>query len=486
MASRAVCRVENAVIRWCFRAGACAVVAMHTSAVIAGGVPLLRDVIDVGGRPYLRTVIRPLLSAAGDDDRSVYVRDGVCAYIAFAGHAPVQDDALLLRHFGPDMQPLHDDALVAVDPPNVYSAARGSGGTYVVWMPTAGYWQVMLSGIDVTGSPIIDPPATVAVMPEGFQAGYTSVAVGESGTFVAFGIRNVEGNTRQELHGRWLALNGGFLTPQFPVSTLAPHMSEGVYDSHVLGSGNALVLGSQGTRTWDSMRAWVKLLSPTGSVIRTVDLDSLPSEGGAILQRSGGLSVVYMRITSGYQRVATILRKLDFELNTVGPDVELPLQTGFWTSAPDGRIALAGVPNGALDIRVRLFDADGNAVSDWIDPAGPALAPPRKSQWGLTTQGVAYDADGTVWVAFESTEGGIRSYLSQLRPLPPGDLDGDGRLTNFDIDPFVLALTNREAYQAAFPHIPPEAIDILGDMNGDGVLTNFDIDPFVDALVIGP
>ncbi|QOJ13701.1 MAG: hypothetical protein HRU75_03180 [Planctomycetia bacterium] len=68
----------------------------------------------------------------------------------------------------------------------------------------------------------------------------------------------------------------------------------------------------------------------------------------------------------------------------------------------------------------------------------------------------------------------------------PGDLDGDGRLTNFDIDPFVLALTNREAYQAAFPHIPPEAIDILGDMNGDGVLTNFDIDPFVDALVIGP
>ncbi|QOJ13700.1 MAG: hypothetical protein HRU75_03175 [Planctomycetia bacterium] len=244
MASRAVCRVENAVIRWCFRAGACAVVAMHTSAVIAGGVPLLRDVIDVGGRPYLRTVIRPLLSAAGDDDRSVYVRDGVCAYVAFAGHAPVMDDALLLRHFGPDMQPLHDDALVAVDPPNVYSVARGSGSTYVVWMPTAGYWQVMLSGIDVTGSPIIDPPATVAVMPEGYRSGLTSVAVGNSGVFAAYSVRTFDALGHQDMLGRILALNGSPHTPEFAISALPWPMHDSVQDARVIDSGRLVAMGS--------------------------------------------------------------------------------------------------------------------------------------------------------------------------------------------------------------------------------------------------
>ncbi|MBK8913862.1 MAG: hypothetical protein IPM64_04530 [Phycisphaerales bacterium] len=131
-----------------------------------------------------------------------------------------------------------------------------------------------------------------------------------------------------------------------------------------------------------------------------------------------------------------------------------------------------------------FFDANLNLVSERIPVSRTG---PNPTQVAIAFPGdwaTVLEDDGTFWCMW--TIDPRETHVTMLKPFTPGDLDGDGRLTNFDIDPFVLALTNREAYQAAFPHIPPEAIDILGDMNGDGVLTNFDIDPFVDALVNGP
>ena len=62
-----------------------------------------------------------------------------------------------------------------------------------------------------------------------------------------------------------------------------------------------------------------------------------------------------------------------------------------------------------------------------------------------------------------------------------GDLNCDGVLNAFDIDPFVLALTDPAGYTAAWPDC-----DInLADCNGDGVINAFDIDPFVELLT-GP
>ncbi len=62
-----------------------------------------------------------------------------------------------------------------------------------------------------------------------------------------------------------------------------------------------------------------------------------------------------------------------------------------------------------------------------------------------------------------------------------GDLNCDGVLNVFDIDPFVLALTDPAAYAAAYP----ECDIALADMNDDGVVNAFDIDPFVAALAQG-
>lgn len=60
-----------------------------------------------------------------------------------------------------------------------------------------------------------------------------------------------------------------------------------------------------------------------------------------------------------------------------------------------------------------------------------------------------------------------------------GDMNCDGTVNNFDIDPFVLALSNIEAYEQAFPDCDRES---HGDVNDDGVFNNFDIDPFVELL----
>ncbi|MBK8915632.1 MAG: hypothetical protein IPM64_13740 [Phycisphaerales bacterium] len=64
-----------------------------------------------------------------------------------------------------------------------------------------------------------------------------------------------------------------------------------------------------------------------------------------------------------------------------------------------------------------------------------------------------------------------------------GDMNCDGVVNNFDIDPFVLAVVDIDAYSAAFPNCPGATI---GDVNGDNLFNNFDIDPFVACIVALP
>lgn len=60
-----------------------------------------------------------------------------------------------------------------------------------------------------------------------------------------------------------------------------------------------------------------------------------------------------------------------------------------------------------------------------------------------------------------------------------GDMNGDGAVTNGDISPFVLALTDPAGYAASFPSLDPA---VVGDFSGDGSFTNGDIAGFVDRL----
>jgi hypothetical protein len=60
----------------------------------------------------------------------------------------------------------------------------------------------------------------------------------------------------------------------------------------------------------------------------------------------------------------------------------------------------------------------------------------------------------------------------------PGDLNCDGLVNNFDIDPFVLALSQPDQYVIQFPNCNINNADV----NGDGNVNNFDIDAFVALL----
>ncbi|HOO16198.1 MAG TPA: hypothetical protein PLU99_03735 [Phycisphaerae bacterium] len=79
------------------------------------------------------------------------------------------------------------------------------------------------------------------------------------------------------------------------------------------------------------------------------------------------------------------------------------------------------------------------------------------------------------------TEAGVdavRVYDATCTTGLPGDLNCDGAVNVFDIDPFVLALTDAAAYDAAYPTCDIE----LADVNDDGQINAFDIDPFVLLL----
>ena len=102
----------------------------------------------------------------------------------------------------------------------------------------------------------------------------------------------------------------------------------------------------------------------------------------------------------------------------------------------------------------------------------------------MWTTGGDYELSGTVSQPdagvpmtggdFELTGG----FWAGVPPYQLGDLNCDGQLDAFDIDPFVLALTDPVGYAQQFP----DCDRMLADIDGDGDVDSFDIDPFVELL----
>ncbi len=65
--------------------------------------------------------------------------------------------------------------------------------------------------------------------------------------------------------------------------------------------------------------------------------------------------------------------------------------------------------------------------------------------------------------------------------LQTGDLNCDGAIDAFDIEPFILALLDPAGYAVAYPDCDRD----LADINGDSAVDAFDVEPFV-ALLVGP
>ena len=59
-----------------------------------------------------------------------------------------------------------------------------------------------------------------------------------------------------------------------------------------------------------------------------------------------------------------------------------------------------------------------------------------------------------------------------------GDINCDGVVDAFDIEPFLLVLFDPAGYEARFP----DCDRMLADLNFDGQVDPLDIEPFLDVL----
>ena len=163
-------------------------------------------------------------------------------------------------------------------------------------------------------------------------------------------------------------------------------------------------------------------------------------------------------------------------------DPELP----FWTENPesltvthDGELYVG--QNNSFTVQVYsggspLYDA---TVCLWKD--GDIYEVDKTDATGQVTFTVSPATTGTMYVTSR-----LNNYLpdessAQVVEAPDyaiGDLNCDGSINNFDIDPFVLAIMDSGQYAAAYP----DCDYMLADVNEDDTVNNFDIDPFVDLI----
>ncbi len=174
---------------------------------------------------------------------------------------------------------------------------------------------------------------------------------------------------------------------------------------------------------------------------------------------------------------------------------------GFFTK--DGAIVKEGdlAPNGMVYTEFYHLPSS-NANGDWIFSAGVEDPNTGYTISGIFTLDEVVILDGDLdpdghefyygyrpdltdegWFSFYGDTSPGEAIYRGFIPEPDallGDLNCDGLVDFFDIDPFVMAITDPAGYVAAYP----DCDIMLADCNGDGIVDFFDIDAFV-ALVVG-
>lgn len=140
--------------------------------------------------------------------------------------------------------------------------------------------------------------------------------------------------------------------------------------------------------------------------------------------------------------------------------------------------------------------ADGDALYEALGQLGaPAYATPagllvttfrfRTQRVGVPTEVAMPGSAGmyTVTAVYSGAVPGLvvtgRLEAASLTASPTGDMNCDTIVNAFDIDAFVLALTDPAEYTFQFPTCD----HLRADTNCDGQVNAFDIDPFVMLLV---
>jgi hypothetical protein len=144
---------------------------------------------------------------------------------------------------------------------------------------------------------------------------------------------------------------------------------------------------------------------------------------------------------------------------------------------------------GACGCGVPETDSDFDSVPDCIDNCPLAMNPGQEDCDGdgigdacagepdCNGNGVPDSCDLASGFSTDANGNGVPDECEGI-----GDLNCDAAVNAFDMDPFVLALTDPARYATAYP----ECSWLRADVNGDGQVNLYDIDPFLDLLTGGP
>ena len=122
-------------------------------------------------------------------------------------------------------------------------------------------------------------------------------------------------------------------------------------------------------------------------------------------------------------------------------------------------------PNTWIDNNYHL-----TAGSPCLDAGDPSFVPPP-DETDIDGQPRLADADGDGTAVVDIG-------ADEFTQLALGDLNCDGVVNYDDIDAFVLALADVDAYYTLYPN----GDHLLADLNGDGAANSLDIDPFIALL----
>ncbi|MBL8878720.1 MAG: hypothetical protein JNG88_06320 [Phycisphaerales bacterium] len=192
------------------------------------------------------------------------------------------------------------------------------------------------------------------------------------------------------------------------------------------------------------------------------------AQNAVVLIRSGWLQYPPIFAGDGGGRVSVSLGVADLNNNGAAVDAIGEEGAGIYL-AESNEFVPAGVEFTEL-INAIEVGAGGTATVFQNDPP-------------QGTRQLDYDVWGaSVELEYTLTAMDRASYNTQFNiegpTFPTGDLNCDGVVNNFDIDPFTLALTDEAGFHATYP-----TCEIMNaDINGDNAIDNFDIDAFLELL----
>ncbi|MBL8879137.1 MAG: hypothetical protein JNG88_08460 [Phycisphaerales bacterium] len=397
---------------------------------------------------------------------------------------------------------IHSDSvcLFSTDPPEMSGVSFASGDRPGEVAITPDDSKVVVANLDSNYLTIFDLPSQIAVESTISRRGseveispngqYAYVAVVADGD----GVWRVDLNTAAPVGGKLLTGNMGavgYLYQQVSGMTLS-------HDGATLVTCNSFDnnISIINTATWTESRRLSVGTFPARAVFSPDDsriyVANKNDDSVSIVSNAGAASSVIGTVNVGDQ---------PFEL-AVAPDHSKLYVSEFGTS----RISVVSLPAGAVTGFVALpqyfagmrLSNDGTKLYATGGNYTVSIGPGRRVGMTLTGYYVKIDA-ATMAIEEQLDTGRPVSMLAMhpalrrgLAPSPntdgvivasdspfaAGDMNCDGAVNNFDIDPFVLALTDAVAYQNAFPNCSLSNADV----NGDGNVNNFDIDPFVALL----